>query len=134
MRERTHLDTSVNGYRALERELSDSIELIEMGEAEGDETVVKDAENTLLALKEKAAKLELESLLSGEADANDCYVEVNAGDGGTEAKDWAEMLLRMYMRWAEPTATRSNAWKRAPEEAGIKHATVPIAAQTPTAS
>jgi hypothetical protein len=73
MRERTHLDTSVNGYRALERELSDSIELIEMGEAEGDESVVKDAEATLLALKDKAAKLELESLLSGEADANDCY-------------------------------------------------------------
>ena len=127
MRERTHLDTSVNGYRALERELSDSIELIEMGEAEGDETVVKDAENTLLALKEKAAKLELESLLSGEADANDCYVEVNAGAGGTEAQDWAEMLLRMYLRWAEAHGYKTE-WleESAGEEAGIKSATVQI--------
>ena len=127
MRERTHLDTAVNGYRALERELSDSIELIEMGEAEGDETVVKDAENTLLALKDKAAKLELESLLSGEADANDCYVEVNAGAGGTEAQDWAEMLLRMYLRWAEAHGYKTE-WleESAGEEAGIKSATVQI--------
>jgi len=127
MRERTHLDTAVNGYRALERELSDSIELIEMGEAEGDETVVKDAEDTLLALKDRAAKLELESLLSGEADANDCYVEVNAGAGGTEAQDWAEMLLRMYLRWAEAHGYKTE-WleESAGEEAGIKSATVQI--------
>src|SRR5919112_1057401 len=127
MRERTHLDTAVNGYRALERELSDSIELIEMGEAEGDETVVKDAENTLLALKDKAAKLELESLLSGEADANDCYLEVHAGAGGTEAQDWAEMLLRMYLRWAEAHGYKTE-WleESAGEEAGIKSATVQI--------
>ena len=127
MRERTHLDTAVNGYRALERELSDSIELIEMGEAEGDQTVVDDAEKTLLALKDKAAKLELESLLSGEADANDCYVEVNAGAGGTEAQDWAEMLLRMYLRWAEAHGYKTE-WleESAGEEAGIKSATVQI--------
>jgi peptide chain release factor 2 len=127
MRERTHLDTSVNGYRALERELSDSIELIEMGEAEGDESVVKDAEATLLALKDKAAKLELESLLSGEADANDCYLEVNAGAGGTEAQDWAEMMLRMYLRWAEQHGYKTE-WleESAGEEAGIKSATVQI--------
>ncbi|EWY39952.1 peptide chain release factor 2 [Skermanella stibiiresistens SB22] len=127
MRERTHLDTAVGGYRALERELSDSIELIEMGEAEGDQTVVTDAENTLLALKAKAAKLELESLLSGEADANDCYVEVNAGAGGTEAQDWAEMMLRMYLRWAEQHGYKTE-WleESAGEEAGIKSATVQI--------
>lgn len=127
MRERTQLDTAVNGYRALERELNDSIELIEMGEAEEDQTVVTDAENTLLALKDKAAKLELESLLSGEADANDCFMEVNAGAGGTEAQDWAEMLLRMYLRWAEQHGYKTE-WleESAGEEAGIKSATVQI--------
>ena len=127
MRERTQLDVAVNGYRALERELNDSIELIEMGEAEEDQTVVTDAENVLLALKDKAAKLELESLLSGEADANDCFLEVNAGAGGTEAQDWAEMLLRMYLRWAEQHGYKTE-WleESAGEEAGIKSATVQI--------
>ncbi|WP_158044563.1 peptide chain release factor 2 [Skermanella pratensis] len=127
MRERTQLDTAVSGYRALERELNDSIELIEMGEAEEDQTVVADAENTLLALKDKAAKLELESLLSGEADANDCFLEVNAGAGGTEAQDWAEMLLRMYLRWAEQHGYKTE-WleESGGEEAGIKSATVQI--------
>jgi peptide chain release factor 2 len=127
MRERTHLDTAVNGYRALERELQDSIDLIAMGEEEGDQTVVTDAENTLLALKSRAAKLELESLLSGEADANDCYLEVNAGAGGTEAQDWAEMLLRMYLRWAEQHGYKTE-WleESGGEEAGIKSATVQI--------
>jgi peptide chain release factor 2 len=127
MRERTHLDTAVNGYRALERELQDSIDLIAMGEEEGDQTVVTDAENTLLALMSRAAKLELESLLSGEADANDCYLEVNAGAGGTEAQDWAEMLLRMYLRWAEQHGYKTE-WleESGGEEAGIKSATVQI--------
>ena len=72
-----------------------------MGEAEGEATVVADAEAALEKLRAEAARRELESLLSGEADANDCYLEVHAGAGGTEAQDWAEMLLRMYMRWAE---------------------------------
>ena len=127
MRERTHLETAINGYRTLERELADSLDLIEMGEAEGDAEVVADAERTLYSLKARAAKLELESLLSGEADANDCYLEVNAGAGGTEAQDWAEMLLRMYLRWAEQHGCKTE-WleESGGEEAGLKSATVQI--------
>jgi peptide chain release factor 2 len=127
MRERTQLDTSIGGYRRLESELNDNIELIGMGEAEEDETVVQDAEQALLALKERAAKLELESLLSGEADSNDCFLEVNAGAGGTEAQDWAEMLLRMYIRWAEQHGYKVEWLEESPgEEAGIKSATVQV--------
>ncbi|HYD68438.1 peptide chain release factor 2 [Azospirillum sp.] len=127
MRERTQLETSVAGYRALERDLSDSLELIEMGEAEGDATVVADAEKALYGLRDRAAKLQLESLLSGEADANDCFVEVNAGAGGTEAQDWALMLMRMYTRWAEQHGYKTEWLEESPgEEAGIKSATVQI--------
>src|SRR5262249_59768372 len=85
----------------LEQELDDALTLIELGEAEGDQASVAEAEAQLKGLRTRAAKRELESLLSGEADANDCYVEVHAGAGGTEAQDWAEMLTRMYVRWAE---------------------------------
>jgi peptide chain release factor 2 len=127
MRERTHLDTAIGGYRALERELQESIELIEMAEAEEDDGVREDAEQALLALKARAAKLELESLLSGEADANDCFLEVNAGAGGTEAQDWAEMLLRMYLRWAEQHGYKVEWLEESPgEEAGLKSATVQV--------
>ncbi|HEV7370283.1 peptide chain release factor 2 [Arenibaculum sp.] len=127
MRERTHLDTAIGGYRALERELHDSIELIEMAEAEEDDSVRDDAERTLLALKARAAKLELESLLSGEADGNDCFLEVNAGAGGTEAQDWAEMMLRMYLRWAEQHGFKVEWLEESPgEEAGLKSATVQV--------
>ncbi|HYH37922.1 MAG TPA: peptide chain release factor 2 [Azospirillum sp.] len=127
MRERTQLETAVNGYRALERDLSDSLDLIEMGEAEGDETVVADAEKSLYGLRDRAAKLQLESLLSGEADANDCFVEVNAGAGGTEAQDWALMLMRMYTRWAEQHGYKTEWLEESPgEEAGIKSATVQV--------
>ncbi|PGH54510.1 peptide chain release factor 2 [Azospirillum palustre] len=127
MRERTQLDTSVAGYRALERDLSDSLELIEMGELEGDATVVADAEAQLYGLRDRANKLQIESLLSGEADANDCFVEVNAGAGGTEAQDWALMLMRMYTRWAEQHGYKTEWLDETPgEEAGIKSATVQI--------
>jgi peptide chain release factor 2 len=101
MRERTKLDQGVKGYRELETGLKDNSELLEMAESEGDAAMAAEAERALFALQEIAAQRELESLLSGEADANDCYLEVNAGAGGTEAQDWAEMLSRMYMRWAE---------------------------------
>ncbi|WP_144428105.1 peptide chain release factor 2 [Azospirillum sp. HJ39] len=127
MRERTQLDTSVAGYRALERDLSDSLELIEMGELEGDATVVADAEAQLYGLRKRANQLQIESLLSGEADANDCFVEVNAGAGGTEAQDWALMLMRMYTRWAEQHGYKADWLDETPgEEAGIKSATVQI--------
>ena len=127
MRERTQLDSSVSGYRGLERDLSDSLELIEMGEAEDDQTVVADAEKQLYGLRDRARKLQIESLLSGEADGNDCYVEVNAGAGGTEAQDWTLVLVRMYMRWAEQHGYKTEWLEESPgEEAGLKSATVQI--------
>jgi len=100
LRERNKLDRAISGYRRIERELEDQLGLIELGEAEGDAAIVAEAEANLEALRGEVAKRELESLLSGEADANDCYLEVHAGAGGTEAQDWALMLLRMYVRWA----------------------------------
>ena len=127
MRERTHLDQAIGSVRAIERQIDDCLELIELGEAEGDQEVVADAERQLQGLKAEARQRELESLLSGEADSNDCYLEVHAGAGGTEAQDWAEMLLRMYTRWAEQHGYRA-VWleESAGEEAGLKSATVQI--------
>ena len=127
LRERTRLDQAIGSYRRIEREVADTLELIEMGEAEGEATVVADAEAALQRLRAEAARRELESLLSGEADANDCYLEVHAGAGGTEAQDWAEMLLRMYVRWAEAHGYKSE-WleESGGEEAGLKSATVRI--------
>src|SRR3546814_14915592 len=101
MRERTHLEHSLKEFHGIESELDDALTLAELGEAEGDEASVDEAQSQLQALQARAAKRQLESLLSGEADANDCYLEVNAGAGGTEAQDWAQMLLRMYVRWDE---------------------------------
>lgn len=101
--------------------------MIELGEAEEDQAVVAEAEKALAALQARAAKLELESLLSGEADGNDCFVEVHAGAGGTESQDWAEMLLRMYIRWAEQHGHKVEWLEESPgEEAGIKSATIRI--------
>ncbi len=101
MRERTRLDGQISGVRKLETDLNDQIELIEMAEAENDNDLVAEAEKSLLSLKDDVRKRELESLLSGELDGNDCYLQVNAGAGGTEAQDWGGMIARMYMRWAE---------------------------------
>src|SRR6185503_8356095 len=101
--------------------------LIELGEAEGDQGSVAEAEAQLKVLQARAAKRELESLLSGEADANDCYVEIHAGAGGTEAQDWAEMLARMYVRWAEQHGYKVEWLEESPgEEAGIKSITVKV--------
>ncbi len=127
MRERTRLDQSLSGYRALDQEFRDTVELIEMGEAEDDQEIVDDAGKSLDKLRDRTARLELESLLSGEADGNDCYLEVNAGAGGTEAQDWAQMLLRMYLRWAESHGHKVS-WleESSGEEAGIKSATIEI--------
>ena len=107
MRERNHIESSLNVFHALEKELSDATELIDMGEAEGDIEVVEEAEASLY-LQKSAAKQELETLLSGEADSNDCFVEVHAGAGGTESQDWAQMLMRMYMRWSSLMPSRLN--------------------------
>ncbi len=127
LRERTHLDSAIESCRRIERELDEALELAELGETESEEAVVDEAAATLAALRAEAARRELESLLSGEADGNDCYLEVHAGAGGTEAQDWAEMLLRMYARWAEAHGCKVE-WleESGGEEAGIKSATLRI--------
>jgi peptide chain release factor 2 len=101
MRERRRLDEAIGATKAISTELEDTIELIEMAEAEGDEAMVDDAVASLAALAERAEKDKVQALLAGEADGNDTYVEINAGAGGTESNDWAGMLQRMYQRWAE---------------------------------
>jgi peptide chain release factor 2 len=127
LRERTRLDQAISNYRRIEREVEEARELIELGEAEGEDAVVAEAEAALERLRAEAARRELESLLSGEADTNDCYLEVHAGAGGTEAQDWAEMLLRMYVRWAEAHGYKVEWFEESGgEEAGIKSATVRI--------
>jgi peptide chain release factor 2 len=127
MRERGRLDQAVSGYRKVARELDDALGLIELAEEEGDQSMVAEAEATLDALVVEIHKRELESLLSGEADGNDCYLEVHAGAGGTEAQDWALMLLRMYMRWAESHGFKIDWLEESPgEEAGIKSATIKV--------
>ena len=109
------------------RELDDALELIELGEMEDDADVVAEAEASLAALKEECAKKQLESLLSGEADSNDCYLEVHAGAGGTEAQDWAQMLLRMYTRWCESHGYKVDLLEESSgEEAGIKSTTIKV--------
>jgi peptide chain release factor 2 len=127
MRERTRLDRGVNGYLKIQREVDDTLALAEMAETDGDQTMLDEAQKTLEALQADVKARELESLLSGEADANDCYLEVHAGSGGTEAQDWAEMLLRMYMRWGEQHGYKVE-WleESAGEGAGIKSATIRI--------
>jgi len=127
MRERTVLENQLDGLTRIERELDDQLMLIELGEAENDQSVIAEGEAALRKLKDEAARQELEALLSGEADANDSYLEVHAGAGGTESQDWANMLLRMYTRWAEQHGYKVE-WleETAGEEAGIKSATVQI--------
>ena len=121
MRERQELGDKIAMVDGMERELRDNVELIEMGEAEGDAEIVAEAEAALAALREKAAQRELEALLDGEADGNDTFLEINAGAGGTEACDWAEMLQRMYVRWAEQHGYQVELQSEEPgTEAGIK--------------
>jgi peptide chain release factor 2 len=106
MRERNRIAAQVEGVQRLEKDVADALELIELAEAEGDAGTADAAVADLKRNAAEAKRLEIESLLSGEADANDCYVEVNAGAGGTEAQDWAQMLLRMYSAGPRPMATR----------------------------
>ncbi len=127
MRERNRLETQIGGVRKLESDLSDQIEMIELAEAENDNSLVSEAEKALLALKEDVRARELESLLSGELDGNDAYLQVNVGAGGTEAQDWAGMLFRMYMRWAEQHGYKISLMdKQDGEVAGIKSAILEV--------
>jgi peptide chain release factor 2 len=125
MRERRRLDEAIGATRAIETDLDDTVELLEMAEAEGDDSLVDDAVASLAALSERAEQDKVKALLAGEADANDTYVEINAGAGGTESNDWAGMLERMYTRWAERHGMKVETVDRhSGEQAGIKSSTL----------
>jgi peptide chain release factor 2 len=125
MRERQHLDDAISAVRTAERELNDNIGLIELGEADGDKAIVAEAEAAIEKLARVMARRQVETLLSGEADHNDAYLEIHAGAGGTESQDWAEMLLRMYTRWAERRGSKVEVLEfQSGEQAGIKSATL----------
>jgi len=127
MQERRRLEESINAVRSIERERDDTVELMEMAESEGDDALVDDGVATLAALAERADTDKVKALLAGEADANDSYIEINAGAGGTESQDWAEMLQRMYTRWAERHGMKVELIDHhAGEQAGIKSATLLI--------
>ena len=127
MQERNALDDQLNAIGRIERDLDDQITMIELGDAEKDQRVVTEAEAVLKALKAEAARRELEALLSGEADANEAYLEVHAGAGGTESQDWAGILLRMYTRWAEQHGYKVEFLEESEGEgAGIKSATIQV--------
>jgi peptide chain release factor 2 len=125
MRERTELDDQITAIRRMEQGLDDAVTLIELGESEGDETSVAEGEEAIRDLQAEAARRQVETLLSGEADPNDSYVEVHSGAGGTESQDWAAMLQRMYARWAERRKYKVELLEVTDgEEAGVKSATL----------
>ncbi|MFG1375297.1 peptide chain release factor 2 [Xanthobacter autotrophicus] len=127
MQERTSLEDGLGTIDRVLRDLDDNIELIELGEAEGDEGVITEASASLDGLKAELARRELEALLAGEADANDSYLEVHAGAGGTDSQDWAEMLLRMYRRWCERHGFKVELMDESQgEQAGLKSATIQV--------
>ncbi len=127
MRERQGLDDGIASIRRLSQALEDNVGLIELGEEEGDESVISEAETAIRSLSGEARARQIETMLSGEADANDSYLEVHAGAGGTESQDWANMLLRMYSRWAERRGFKVEVLEMHDgEEAGIKSATLVI--------
>lgn len=127
MRERQMLVDAIETYTSIKQDLSDNVEMIELGEMEDDKEVIADAETALKSLADKASKKELEALLDGEADGNDTFLEINSGAGGTESCDWANMLARMYVRWAEQHGYEVELQSETPgEEAGIKSAAYKI--------
>lgn len=127
MQDRTRLETRINNVKSIEQTLSDQIEMIELAEMEDDQVLISEAESIILGLHEKVEKQQLESLLSGEVDSNDAYLEVNSGAGGTEACDWASMILRMYLRWADQRGFKTEIMEMSDgDEAGIKSATIEI--------
>ena len=127
MRERRRLEAAIGTVNEISSEMSDAIEFIDLGEAEGDQAVVDEGLATLARLADRADADKVQALLAGEADANDTYLEIHAGAGGTESQDWAEMLLRMYSRWAERKGYKVEVVEyQAGEQAGIKSATLLI--------
>ncbi len=127
MRQRASLEAQLKALNELEQKLADAVELIELAEAEEDESAAVDAEADLRRLAAEARRRATEALLSGEADGNDCFLEIHAGAGGTESQDWAEMMLRMYLRWAGQHDCASEELSRTDgEEAGLKSVTVRV--------
>jgi len=127
MRERQMLSDSISNFKELSSNLQDNIELIELGEIEEDEVIIKEAENNILIIQQESAKQELEALLNGEVDSNDTFLQINAGAGGTESCDWANMLARMYVRWAEQKGYQVDRMEESVgDEAGIKSVTYQI--------
>ena len=127
MRERRRLESAIGTVNEISAEMADAVEFVELGEMEDDETVVNDGLDSLANLAERADADKVQALLAGEADANDTYLEIHAGAGGTESQDWAEMLLRMYARWAERRGFKVETVEyQAGEQAGIKSATLLI--------
>ncbi len=127
MRERNRLAGAIEGVEKMEQDVADTSELIEMAEADGDTAMANEGMAALKLLAGEAKRREIESLLSGEADGRDCYMEINAGAGGTEAQDWAEMLMRMYSRWAETRGYKIQLIEQSEgEQAGIKSATLQV--------
>ncbi|MDP8998149.1 MAG: peptide chain release factor 2 [Pseudomonadota bacterium] len=127
MRKRQDLDNRISGILKIEQALKDNAELIEMGEAEGDQSIINEAEKAIAAMGGDIAKVEQDALLSGEVDANDSYLQINAGAGGTESQDWANMLMRIYVRWANQSKFKVEVLDQHDgEEAGIKSATLLI--------
>jgi peptide chain release factor 2 len=127
MRKRQDLDGRISSVLRLEQTIEDNVGLIELGELEGDQAIVTEAEKALTKLQAEVAEQELETLLSGEADGNDSYVQINAGAGGTESQDWASMLMRMYTRWANQNKFKVSVLdEHVGEEAGIKSCTLEI--------
>ena len=125
MRRRQDLENRISGIRRIEQTIVDNSELIAMGEDEGDQSIIVEAEKSLAGLKAEVAILELDALLSGEADGNDSYLQINAGAGGTESQDWASMLMRMYVRWANFSKYKVEVLDQHDgEEAGIKSCTL----------
>lgn len=127
MREKNQLEALIGNYIRLDSEVKNNLELAEMAEAEKDDGLVREAENALKAIAEELHHLETDSLLSGEADGYDCFLEINSGAGGTESQDWASMLMRMYLRWAQRRGYKTEIIdENEGEEAGIKSATIKI--------
>ncbi len=127
MRERTRLADAIERQRSLEREREDGLALAELAEEADDAESTSEAEAALRALKDRVGRLQIEALLDGEADGNDAFLEIHAGAGGTESQDWAEMLLRMYSRWAEAKSYKLEWIEESPgEEAGIKSVTIKL--------
>ena len=127
MQERSRLEAAFEAIASIEGDLSDNLELAELAEMDDDQALLEEAAQALGAVKEKAGKAELEALLSGEADSSDCFVEIHPGAGGTEAQDWAEMVLRMYTRWANARGMKVDVIEhQSGDEAGIKSATIKV--------